>query len=126
MVLGFSMALANDNLYGNLFILSTSLVFILYNIVNLPFVQAYQNYRANFCHWTQLVILLVTNFYTIMRANEGIEQKAMIFSPAQIEIILVFLCVFISLACLIYEIYLMIVAKYYSSDERKVKGHYEK
>lgn len=126
MAIGFSMALANDNLYGNLFILSTSLAFILYNLINLPFLHAYQNYRANFCHWTQLVILLVTNFYTIMRANEGIEQKAMIFSPAQIEIVLVFLCVFISLSCLIYEIYLLIVAKYYSGDERKLKPQYEK
>lgn len=64
------MAYGNDYHYQSLLILALSLAFILYNIVNLPFKDAYQNYRANLCHGMQLIILLITNFYTVMKAND--------------------------------------------------------
>lgn len=57
---------------------------MMYNIVNLPFAQAYQNYRANVCHFTQLVTLLVSNFYTVMKSNDPMEVKARLFQPAKL------------------------------------------
>lgn len=72
MTLGFCMAVVNDHLYGNLFILAISCAFVLYTLVSLPFSEAYQNYRALLCHCTQLVILVIANFYTVMKAHEPI------------------------------------------------------
>jgi hypothetical protein len=54
----------------------------MFNIINLPFIDAYQNYRANLCHVTQLVILFVFNFYSSMKANESLEVKSRRFTPA--------------------------------------------
>ncbi len=56
----------------------------MYNIINLPFDDAYQNYRANICHVTQLIILMVSNYYRSMRYNDNIEVKARIHTPAQL------------------------------------------
>lgn len=41
----------------------------MYNLVNLPFIDTYQNYRANMCHIIQLIILFVSNFYRSMKYN---------------------------------------------------------
>lgn len=69
MALGVYMATSNEEVYGTLLILAISLAYILFNVINLPFVDAYQNYRANLCHLTQMVILLVTNYYRSMKHN---------------------------------------------------------
>lgn len=71
-VLGFFMAINNEDTYVTLFVLAFSLAFIMYNIINLPFNDSFHNYRANLCHITQLVILLVTNYYRSMRLNDKI------------------------------------------------------
>ena len=51
---------------SSLVMVGFSMLWIMYNLVNLPFRQAYQNYRANVCHIAQLVILMVTNYYDSM------------------------------------------------------------
>lgn len=73
MSLGFYIAYGSDQNYQSLLILAISIAFVLYNIINLPFASAFDNYRANICHLTQLVTLLVSNFYTAMKANTPIE-----------------------------------------------------
>lgn len=108
MILGFYMALANDQLYGNLLILAICLSFFMYSIINLPFTDAYQNYRSIICHGTQLAILVIANFYSVMKAHEPIEVSARIFSPAKIQIFLILLCLVVSMICVIYEMYLLI------------------
>jgi len=72
MVLGFYIAYQNDQHYQSLLILAFSMTYVLYNIVNLPFSQAFQNYRANLCHLTHLIILFISNFYTSMKANAAL------------------------------------------------------
>ena len=84
MGLGFYMAIGNDNEISTLLILAISLTYIMFNIINLPFVDFYQNYRANLCHLTQMIILLVTNYYRSMRINDPLSVKAKIFTPAKI------------------------------------------
>lgn len=54
-------------------VIGFSLGFLAYNLVNLPYKDAYHNYRANICHITQFVILLVTNYYDGMKANDKID-----------------------------------------------------
>lgn len=119
MGMGFYMAVANDHRYGNLFILAISFCFLLYCLANLPFNEAYQNYRALVCHCTQLVILIVTNFYSIMKNHESPEIVARIFTPAKIQIGLIILCVIVSLACFIYEVYLFFSRCYNQRKEMK-------
>jgi hypothetical protein len=65
-VLGYYIAVKSEYVMSSLVIVGFSILFIGYNLINLPFVQAYHNYRANICHVSQLVVLLVTNYYDSM------------------------------------------------------------
>lgn len=102
MALGTYMAVSNEDVYGTLIILAFSLIYILYNGTNLPFIDAYQNYRASLCHLTQVCILLITNYYRSMKHNYPVEAKARIYTPAIIELVLLITCVIVSFVCLIY------------------------
>jgi hypothetical protein len=84
MILGIYLAYGNDYLYSSLIVLAISLAFVIYNLVNLPFSDTYQNYRANLCHFTTMFIILVANFYTVMKINTPMEDKSVMFSPAKI------------------------------------------
>lgn len=119
MALGTYMAVSNEDIYGTLIILAFSLIYIMYNVTNLPFVDAYQNYRANLCHFTQVVILLITNYYRSMKHNYPLEAKARMHTPAIIELVLLITCVIVSFVCLIYEIYKTI--KSYLIQRQKLK-----
>ncbi len=69
-VLGFYIWAKNEYWMSSLVVVGLSMLWISYNLVNLPFKQAYQNYRANCCHIAQLIILMVTNYYESMLENE--------------------------------------------------------
>lgn len=61
--LGFYIAVKAEYSLSTLIAVGFSLLFLSYNFVNLPFRQAYQNYRANLCHLSQFTILIVANFH---------------------------------------------------------------
>ena len=69
MGIGLYLAAGNENDLSTLLILALSLLFLLYNLVNLPFVRAYHNYRANICHFTQFIILFVAMYYRSMKST---------------------------------------------------------
>ena len=71
-VLGYYIAVRAEYTLSSLVIVGFSLIFIGYNLINLPFKQAYQNYRANVCHFAQLIILVVTNYYDSMTENDSL------------------------------------------------------
>lgn len=56
----------------------------MYNIANLPYKKFYHNYRANICHFTHLVILIVTNYYRNLKKNVSMGVKGQINTPAYI------------------------------------------
>lgn len=58
-----------DQMYSTLIVIAFSIFFILYNIINLPFKDAAQNYRSNYIHVCQLVTLLTANYYRSMKAT---------------------------------------------------------
>ena len=109
--LGMYSAFQNDYQESTLFILAMVIVFVMYNIINLPFNDALQNYRACFCHVTMLVILLTTNYYRSMKSNTPMLLKAHIHTPAIVEIVLITICLFLSMGVLTYEI-VKLVMKY--------------
>jgi hypothetical protein len=78
MALGFYSALKNDYDYGSLLIMAFSLAFIMYTIVNLPFLNVFQNYRCCLIHFTMLYTLLTANYYRTMKSNTPIEIKGRI------------------------------------------------
>lgn len=82
LVLGFGMSYFNDYEYVTLCLLILSIFFIVYNFVNLPFKEVYHNYRANVCHITHFVIILVANYYNVMKSNLIAPIKNTIISPA--------------------------------------------
>ena len=82
--LGFYIAVKNEYVMSSLVMVGFSMLWMMYNLANLPFKQAYQNYRANFCHIAQLVILMVANYYDSMLETELLEKKAYNFTAAEI------------------------------------------
>lgn len=68
--------------YGTLIILAMSISFIMYNLINLPFRDIIQNYRACLCHFSQLIILFTANYYRTLKINTPTSIKAHIHSPA--------------------------------------------
>lgn len=56
-------------------------------------------------HITELVILMVANYYRSMKANTPIEIKGYIFVPVLVLFGLIVVCIVLSLAKLVYEIY---------------------
>lgn len=84
LLLGFFLAFNNENHLSTLFVLGISLAFILYNLINLPYSQAYHNYRACICHLSQFVIIFVTMYYRSMKSTTDITEVASIYEPAKI------------------------------------------
>lgn len=68
----------------------------MYNLINLPFSDALQNYRCNVIHVTQLVILATANYYRSMKINTPMNIKARIYTPAILELVLIVMCVIVS------------------------------
>lgn len=76
------LSLQLDYQESTLMVLSVSLFFNMYFIINLPFADWYQNYRAGLCHVTQLVILLASNYYRSMKSTTPMEVKYKLHSFA--------------------------------------------
>ena len=106
--LGYYIAVKNQYLMSSLIVVGFCILFLLYNFVNLPFKQAYHNYRANICHCAQLVILVVTNYYDSMTENEPLEKKAYQFSAAEMQIAAIYIAVGFSGICLVYDFYMFL------------------
>ncbi len=129
--LGFYLAVKNEYVMSSLVMVGFSMLWMLYNLANLPFKQAYQNYRANFCHIAQLLILMVSNYYDSMLETELLEKKAYKFTAAEIEIAAVYVCVGFSGLCLVYDSVIFIknilkkksnkVSIYKSPNKRKIE-----
>lgn len=88
----------------------------MYNLINLPFKDAFHNYRANICHFAQLVILLVTNYYDSLLENDPLEEKAYQYTAAKVQIGAMYTAVAFSGICLIVEAY-----KFYKATFRPSK-----
>lgn len=109
-VLGLIISLNLNDIYGTLVVLFISITFILFNIINLPFKSVLHNYRANFMHLTQFMILLVANYYRSMKANIALNQKSHIHTPAMIMIVLLVLSLIFSLIVALYESIIKIIS----------------
>ena len=83
-----------------------SIAILIYTLVNLPFIQAYQNYRAVFCNVTITLALFVAMYYRSMKENLEMEPKAVIYGPAIILICAILATIFFSILALIYELYI--------------------
>lgn len=69
MGLGLYLSTNNEDDLSTLIVLAITIMFLLYNLVNLPFTKAYHNYRANICHLTQFITLFVAMYYRSMRSS---------------------------------------------------------
>ena len=107
-LVGFLLAFSNDDDLSTLFSLGLSLLFLMYNLVNLPFKKAYHNYRACLCHLTQFVTLFVAMYYRSMKSTTPSSEVAVIFSPAKIEFALLLSTLIVSTCVLAYDTYLFI------------------
>ena len=81
MGIGYYTATMNESELSTLIVLALSLLFLLYNLVNLPFRKAYHNYRANICHFTQFICLFVGMYYRSMKRNSPVDDVNSIVSP---------------------------------------------
>ena len=100
--LGIFISSNHDSEIDTVIILSFSIAFIMYNIINLPFVSFLHNYRANTIHITQFIILMVTSYYRSMKSTTPIEVKGRIYDPAIVILAAVALCFLASFFVLVY------------------------
>ncbi len=106
--IGLYISTMNNDSKSTLIVLALSIAFLLYNLVNLPFAKAYHNYRANVCHISQFICLLVSMYYRNMLKYEHIDESASSYTPAFVEISAICISFIVSLVVLIYEISLFI------------------
>ena len=106
--LGYYAAVKVEYKMSSLVMVGFSMLWVVYNLANLPFKQAYQNYRANFCHIAQLVVLMVANYYDSILSNEPWENKGVQFEAAEIQIAAIYIALIFSAICLVYDSYLFI------------------
>lgn len=107
-LLGLLIASMNAYDLTTMFAVGVSLFFLMYNLVNLPFLKAYNNYRANVCHITQFVILFVAMYYRSMKSSASFKDVGNIYAPAVIEIVCLVVAVVVSAIALAYDIYLFV------------------
>ncbi len=60
------MSNSNEDYLSTLIVLAASIAFLNYNLINLPFVKAYHNYRANICHICQFICVFSAIYYRSM------------------------------------------------------------
>jgi hypothetical protein len=106
--LGFLLAFSNDNGLSPLFAMLIAVAFVLYNLIKRPFIKAYHNFRACFCHFTQFMILFVTMYYRSIKSTAAPTTYASIYSPAIIELVFLIICLIVSALILLYDSYLFI------------------
>lgn len=58
------------------------MLFTLYVIINLPFVDVWQNYRTVFVQATILYIVFIADYYKTMKSNTPMIVKGRIYGPA--------------------------------------------
>ena len=97
-----------------------SMGFVFYNIINLPFSDAIQNYRANIVHITHFITLLVTNYYRSMKSTTSLEVKARLHIAAKLEISMIVICVIVSFLVLVYEIIKLFKEIYRNLKNKKI------
>jgi uncharacterized membrane protein len=108
MCLGLYMSTSNEDELSTLIVLAMSLLFLLYNLVNLPFTKAYHNYRANICHFCQFIVLFIAMYYRSMKSGASNTEVAGIYSPVYLEYACIMISLAVSVVVLVYEIYLWV------------------
>ena len=78
------MSSSNEDHLSTLIVLAASIAFLLYNLINLPFVKAYHNYRANICHICQFICVFSAIYYRSMNRSHDPNVVSNIDSPVYI------------------------------------------
>jgi hypothetical protein len=98
------MSYFNENENVALILLFVSFCFAFYSLSNLPFIQTYHNYRGNFCHVTELVIILTAYFYrTVIYKNNNTENPGSI-GLAVVQVVMLVMSIGVAIVSVIYEI----------------------
>ena len=103
--LGLYSSLRHDNEYSTIFMLGISIVFNLYIIINLPFIDVFQNYRTAAIHITTIFIIITADYYRTMKSNTPMSIKGRLYGPAIAELVMIGICIAISFVVLVWEIY---------------------
>ena len=108
MGIGYYMSTMNEDILSTLLVLLISIYFIIYNLVNLPFIKAYHNYRANVCHLSHFSILFIPMYYRSMNEGYSLNQLNSLVNPVYFELAALGLCLAVSAVVLVVDIYVWI------------------
>lgn len=97
-----SIAANIDSLYCTLLPLLICLVFVLYHIANMPYVSTLHNYRSTVVHITELIIVLVANYYRTMLSNTDLNIKSHKHNAAILIYVSLMICTLLSLYTFFY------------------------
>lgn len=106
--IGLYISTMNEDSTSTLIVMALSIGFLMYNLVNLPYAQAYHNYRANICHFAQAICLFVTMYYRSMKSSTPTTDVASIYGPAYLEMAAILISLVVSLVVLVYEVYIFV------------------
>ena len=103
--IGIGIYISYNHFYqlGTLLMIGLGMAFLLFDMINLPFSNVYQNYRSNIIYIAHLIILITTNYYRSMKSTTPIEVKAHLHTAAIVELSALGICVVVSLAVAVYE-----------------------
>ena len=89
--------------------LGISILFLVYNLVNLPFTKPIHNYRANICHLSQFVCLFIALYYRSMKSTTSSKEVANEEYPAYIFLASILISFVVSFIVLVYELIIFIM-----------------
>lgn len=100
--LGILIAYQNDNPAITVINTFLSVGFLMYQMVDLPYREGYQNYRAILCQLSVTTIMAIAMFYRSMKQNTPLDTKGYIVNPAYLQIGVIAFTILISTAVLCY------------------------
>lgn len=106
LVLGLLMSQLNEIEEATIISFFVGIIFMVYLWGSLPFEKTYHNYRSIIAQLSVLSGLLMGMYYRSMKSTTPIIIRTAIVEPAYCLIISLFVCLAISAASLVYELYL--------------------
>jgi hypothetical protein len=100
--IGLLLSLCNEAEESTIVAFFVGIFFTVYQWGNIPFKNGYHNYRMIIAQLTIMAGLLIGMYYRSMKSTTAIEERTNVVAPAYLLAILLFLCIVVSMAALIY------------------------
>lgn len=95
----------HDDPLTPIIIFAFSMAFIIFILLNKPFQDPVHNYRSILIQSVSLYVVLVACYYGTINNKTPVSVKSRIYAPAIIELVLLGVCIVVSVAVVIRDVY---------------------